>query len=79
MDELVENFIVTKALQAFAHYGTIPSVTYVEDQVKQTFQTFASHRNLVLHYFYGIALLLQFSLSQTINLSLGFIFSFLCG
>ena len=26
IDELAENFIVTKALQAFAHHGTIPKV-----------------------------------------------------
>ena len=32
MDELAENFIVTKALKAFAHSGSIPKVTYVEDQ-----------------------------------------------
>ena len=26
IEELAENFIVTKALQAFAHHGTIPKV-----------------------------------------------------
>jgi len=32
VDELAENFIVTKALMAFAHSGTIPRVTYVEEK-----------------------------------------------
>merc|ERR1711953_614755 len=32
IDELSENFIVTKALQAFAQYGIISKVTFKEDQ-----------------------------------------------
>eukprot|EP00092_Neocalanus_flemingeri_P018533 GFUD01020069.1.p1 GENE.GFUD01020069.1~~GFUD01020069.1.p1 ORF type:complete len:586 (-),score=220.57 GFUD01020069.1:538-2217(-) len=34
MNELTENFIVAKALQAFAHYGVIPKVTWAEDVPK---------------------------------------------
>jgi len=30
--DLGENFLTTKALMAFAHHGTIPKVTFVEDQ-----------------------------------------------
>lgn len=34
MNELTENFIVAKALQAFAHYGVISKVTWAEDVPK---------------------------------------------
>ena len=36
IDELAENFIVAKALQAFAHYGIIQKVSFVEDEDKDT-------------------------------------------
>ena len=35
VDELAQNFLVLKALTAFAQHGTIPRVTYIEDTDEQ--------------------------------------------
>ena len=35
IDTLAENFIVTKALQAFAQHGTIEKVMHYDDQAKR--------------------------------------------
>ena len=43
IDTLAENFIVTKALQAFAQHGTIQKVRDSEDQVKNSTLIHSGH------------------------------------
>ena len=43
VEEMTQNFLVAKALNAFAQHGTIPRVTYIEDREQPRIEDITDH------------------------------------